>query len=652
MEDAKRRRKKADDPPPPAEQKEQCPVVALGHYDGAFYFLDTAGVRRRLTARALGSRSELTGLFIGSCEWLESQFIQRRSVKETIGGETVVTQVEIGFNAADACAFLMRECGAAGIYGDHIVIRGPGIWRDEKGAPVAHCGTDILIGGEWRRSALRIGDTVWVTGARTPRPNDPCGVDVGNHLQSELQRLWLWKNAGGAIITLGVLATGQLGAAPEWRPDIFLRAPTGSGKSMLMNVMRACAAIHHYTNETSAAGVYGAMNGRAMQVFIDEPTDRVDQEGARKLMDLVLSASGGEGTKGHRGLADGGARSFEMVGSFVYAATSPPELEPQHLGRITMVDLVAPPAGADNRAPMEALAAYGKEHSTALWGRILAHWPEWQRAAAVYRTALAAVGCAAREMDQMSAILAGWWIITEDGVPTPREARIGVVAIRDFVRVAEDVADDSGPRRVIEHLLGKRIQYDGTTRQEQIGTLISRVFRRYDQFQDKGELEQADKSLGRHGIRVICANDEFDHTGRAVPRAADGDGLWLLPKVAGELFEGSRYEGDRWRIEMLRLPSSAGPSKFTIRVGGVPGKPIWIGRADIAPVEPVAAKELCLQIGISISRLLGLIDKYPTRLPVAQRDMQRDEDPLKHWLFDPAKVAAFVKRVDEKERPG
>ena len=43
LDQARRRKKQGDDLPPPRDDVEQCPVIALGHMDGKFYFLDIAG---------------------------------------------------------------------------------------------------------------------------------------------------------------------------------------------------------------------------------------------------------------------------------------------------------------------------------------------------------------------------------------------------------------------------------------------------------------------------------------------------------------------------------------------------------------------------------------------------------------------------------
>jgi hypothetical protein len=151
--------------------------------------------------------------------------------------------------------------------------------------------------------------------------------------------------------------------------------------------------------------------------------------------------------------------------------------------------------------------------------------------------------------------------------------------------------EESVPRRVIRALMSSLVQFDGTTRHDQVGTLISRVFAGHDATHDGGEIRNAEDCLGRYGIRVIRASDLQDKTGRPVPRLGDGGGVWLMPAVVKALFQRGPYDGDIWRTELLRLPTAAGPSKSAVRVGGVGGKPIWIGRADIDPGAPVGERE-------------------------------------------------------------
>jgi hypothetical protein len=411
----------------------------------------------------------------------------------------------------------------------------------------------------------------------------------------------------------------MLGTAARWRPNGFLNGEGGSGKTMLMDVLRAACPMHAYSNNASEAGVTSLMNGRVVPIFIDESSDRQNQGGAEALMDLVLASASGDGTKAVRGRVDGGFRTIEMAGCILYGSVNPPSMQPQHLGRITLIELLKPDGGEDMRAEHQALAEWAQRHGPALWGRVIASAERWRASLTVFRTALAEAGCAPREMDQMGALLAGWWILTREGLPGEAGAREAVGMAEAFIRPASDTVEDSGPRRAVQHLLSQLIQFDGTTRQEQVGILLERTWEASDEHTDS----QSDaRVLARFGVRVVrpcksvyewrrptagepdfpadakeagqlnwrprpdLASDRYckcfncrDRQMRPVPRLGDGGGVWLMPVALKPLFRGVHgLEGDRWQTEILRLGTR---SRTSVRVGGVVGKAIWLPREAI-----------------------------------------------------------------------
>ena len=591
-----------DGPPsasvPPATPESSCPLVALGHQDGVVHFLDITGQKRQLSARQLGSRSELVMLFGGSVDWLMKWFPRVRKYTETVDGvETEKTEI-IGMNHAAAGECLMRLCRSAGLYGAHVVLRGPGVWRDQNAAPVVHVGDYVLSNGTWLPSGYRDGNQVWRVEWPAPRPgslrvdDEPTApgepgfaapASVAQQLQATIRDLWSFRHPGADIVVIGLMGIGYYGAAARWRANGYLIGGTGSGKSLLLDLLRACVPAHSYSTDTTKSGIENAIDGRPTGVFIDEAGDRVDQRGAQNLLDFVLSASSNDGTKGLRGTMDGRGRSFSVVCSVMMATVNPPDMGPQHRDRFTVVDLRKPGAGEDHRAKMEAAIAWANEQGPALWGRAIEGWDRWLLARDAYRAALARAQCAAREMDQIGAILATWWVLVEDGVPSADQAMDGVGAIGAFIRGAVAVALEDGPRRMVQHLAGRTIQRDRSTDLEQVGVLVREVF----EAEIGTDADANRRILMRNGIRVIRASDVNDRQGRKIPRGADGDGIWFGRTVneLRDLFGGTVWDGDRWTYEMLRHPSAVEWRDKNVRIGGVSGPAIWISRADWDPPD-------------------------------------------------------------------
>lgn len=574
-------------PPEAAEPTAEntCPIVALGHRDGHFHFLDAVGQERKLTAKQLGGRADLSGLFVGDTAWLFKWFPKVKvSVSKDDQGNETTERVTIGMQTAAAGEFLMGLCRQAGLYGPHVVLRGAGVWRGENGEPIVHAGDEVRLDGAWRKAGFRTSNQVWVSNPAGPRPGEPAPATVGQELEARIRDLWNFRKPGSSMIVLGLMGIGYFGASARWRPNGYLIGGTGSGKSLLLDLLRACVPAHVYSTDTTKSGIENAIDGKPTGVFIDEAGDRVDQRGAQTLLDLVLSAASNDGTKLLRGTADGKGRSAQALCNVIMATVNPPDMNDGVRDRFTVIEMIKPGAGADHRAQMEAAIAWAKTQAAALWGRALAAWDRWVLARDRYRDALSRAQCAAREMDQLGAILATWWVMVEDGAPTDAQALDGVGAIAEFVRGAEQVAREDGPRRMLQHLAGSEVQLDRSTDRDLLGRLVERAFSGDSTENPEG----ARRTLGRYGIRVILDSDKDDRQGRPIPRAAQGEGMWFgraMPTLRG-LFAATVWDGDRWTYEMMRLESARASGRKNVRIGDTPpGPAIWLSRSDWDPPD-------------------------------------------------------------------
>lgn len=574
-----------------------CPVTTLGHLDGVLYFLDAGGQKRELTARQLGSRHDLLLLFCGDDAWLREHHPKRVNVNARKKNAEPVWET-VDYDIVDASAALQKRCAAAGLFGEHVVLRQAGTWRGPDGNPVVHCGDKVLIGDAWHAAGIRTGVQIWAAAAATRRPDMPCPAAIGRELQDGLKELWRWGAPGGPVAIMGLLANAYYGAVPQWRPAGFVTGETGGGKSALLRVMRAALPLHHYDNDTTKAGIEQAVSGRAMAIIIDEAADRANRTATRDLVDLVLSAAGDEGTKGSRGTVDGRGRRIDVVGLIIMFSINTPELEPQHLGRFAVIDLRAPEDGADHAVAHAQFAAFAAKHSRELWGRALAGWDRYVAALERFRAGLRAAGCAPREMDQVGALLAGWWVLVHEGLPDARGVREGIGAIEGYVRRAVDVEADSRPRRMLQHLLSSMVSLHRSTDREPIGKLLEIALGR-----NSGTLRTVDsvaEVLGDYGIRIVrqclshpppesfvpecrCENCR-DSQGRPVPRKSNAAGAWFAnqnPELR-KVFEKTPFEGERWSSEAKRLPG-AESSDGSMRIGSASTRAVWLSCSTVWP---------------------------------------------------------------------
>ncbi|WP_460253138.1 ATP-binding protein [Acidiphilium sp. MT5] len=479
-----------------------------------------------------------------------------------------------GFSAIACAAYLIRACQSVGIFSDAVSIRRAGVWPGDASGPVANCGDAVFADGKQLAPGTKIGKQIFTAGAAYPHPaKQPAPCEIAQNITREIGELWKFRDDGGAIMAMGLIGAGFLGAAIDWRPNGFITGPSNAGKTSLLAVLRAMTPLHHYSTDTTKAGVESAVNGRAMPIYLDESSDRADA--AQNLIDVVLSASSGTGTKLHRGTADGSGRSIDVCASVLMASVSPPAMLPQHRSRFVLIELMKPEAGADHRAEMTALAKSCERAAPSLFARALRSLPLFEASLAQFRAALGRAGCVAREMDQLGAVLSGWWYLVEDKPPTVGAADSSVAAVAPFMRGADAMDAEDAPQAVLDVLFSSSVALDRSTDHASIARLIQRVLSADPE--DFGEQKVARRTLERYGLRVVSA-EALTARNRAVQRVTSGRGLWVNPIAAplAALFAKSNFQGQRWLIE-LRRHRDVHACDVNIRVGALPPRRcLWV----------------------------------------------------------------------------
>ena len=514
------------------DPRKDCPITPLGHAQARYHLLNAAGEYRVVAARALENRAELAALLGGRIGWVYGHFPRFSDSKREA--------------ASEAGEAIMQWCHEAGLWDDRIEVRGPGIWPSEDGTPLLHLGDRVLIGGESRAAGFIAGDALYVAHAALRRPAPvPADVGVGRALMDDLG-LWTWRMPGTAILLLGWLATAYLGGAIRWRPNIFLTGGAGTGKTTLFRLLRAALILHGYTNDSTRAGLIDALNAKPRPTLIDEAED---PDAVPRLVALMRTAAGEDGTRGLRGTPEGAGRSFTVLGSVCMAAVRVPDMPPQDASRFSVLELQG--GDGDQSAALRAAVERARAAGPGLWARMLGRFDAWRRANEAFRAALIKGGGRPREADHLGALLAGWWVLTEDGEVGQAQADAGVAGIAAFVQTASDVASDDGPQRCLQHLV-TAIVFVGDNRRRALGELVAEAFNHDPEMLKTKQAARTD--LARLGVGV---------------RDEEGGIVWLGNRAAGVayLFRDTPWDSGGWRSELLRLPNTAASGR-SIRIGG------------------------------------------------------------------------------------
>jgi energy-coupling factor transporter ATP-binding protein EcfA2 len=582
-------------------------VSPVGTSHGTYWVVDAAGSLRGIRSRDIIHQSTLLDLWGGEDAWLAANF----------GFEGRRGDLNIPWDKAGAA--LMRACHRLGPWDPaSFPPRYTGIWSDSQGRPLLHLG-DVLLYADGREepagqvvvreNAAEHGPPirerqVYVREAARRRPAPPASTGEIEDLREEIARLWTFRDGpAGAMLVVGWCAVALLGAAIRWRPNLVMLGPSGSGKSSLLGVMRGLLPIHLYTNDTTKSGVETAMTGRPGPLLVDEAAQG-DRAYAAALFDMMLPASGGDGTEGRRGAADGHGRAFSVLGAVCYAAIHPPALKPEHQGRFT--ELVLLQGEGDSSEAMRALQARAARIGPAFFGRALAAYARWGETLRAMRTELVRRGASAREADQVGALLAGWWIMASDAPATQSDAEACAEQASPYIRGRAAQRDDSAGRRAWQALATTTVLRGNGMVRVPLGDLILEAFPKGT---DPAELEvarSAEADLRRYGIR--CERLAPEPAIRLV-RDPWTDDEWLAWRGKPEgclvvwfgrnhaelrrLFDKGDFAGEAWWRAMEMLPG-ARRSKGNVRIGKaysggafvIPVAALYLGEEGGPPAPP------------------------------------------------------------------
>ncbi len=344
----------------------------------------------------------------------------------------------------------------------------------------------------------------------------------------------------------------MLGAAIKWRPHGLLVGPPGSGKSTLLEIYAALSPLAMPVNDYTAAGVRQLLTGRAAPLILDEADEDPETMGRlQQVISLLRRASGGEGARVVRGTGDGKAMRHDFMSPAMMGSVLAPPLMPQDATRITKMELIRIPDGADP-LPVDRMMQWCKEHATALWGRAIAGIPRFRRNLTVMRQTLIGKGCSPRLADQVGTILAARAMILEDEPLDEMAADEDASKVDWLLQTSDQAAEDAGPARCLARLLASQADILEGGERPTFAELIARALRSDD--------NDARRKLVRHGLKL-----------RGWPVSSVRPESLLIARAhpaLDRIFQGAVWQGGRWPDDLKHLPgASAPPDQISVASG-------------------------------------------------------------------------------------
>jgi len=251
------------------------------------------------------------------------------------------------------------------------------------------------------------------------------------------------------------------------------------------------------------------------------------------VIQLLRQMSGGDGAVGLRGSAGGVAQRFSLAGSAFLSAINAPALLPQDRSRITEIELQMP--DASRAGEVESIIEQCAALSAALRARAIAGFDRFLENRSLYRAALVAAACDARQTEQLGTLLAAADMMLHDDPIAPDRLSASIDEIRALITaMIEEDAEDSDAAQCLATLLTRQIDHWRGGAKSTIGHLVS-LGRHPDHPDERRALRVYGLRLelqGDFGVHLLVANR---HEGLSA------------------IFRDTRWRNGGWRRALLRL---------------------------------------------------------------------------------------------------
>ncbi|MEC9434634.1 MAG: hypothetical protein VYD87_17145 [Pseudomonadota bacterium] len=557
--------------PAPGEIFADCPVKALGVHGKISWYIDWLGQVRDVTKH---DRDTILHIFGG-----REEVLRRHFPRMTKGGDIV-----IGWDQAKAAAAMQRAAADQGIWNPLQRLRGRGVWADDDGGLILHCGDAVLHRGVWRDPG-ELGGFVYPSAPAIPRPLTRAPeIESAPDELLELLETWQWQRPHvDAFLLLGWLGCAMFGGALPWRPLVWLTGDAGTGKSTLQgliaDVLGGEGALIQSSDATPAS-LWQTLGFDALPVALDEVEP--DTDARAKVQGIIkLARQAASGGVVMRGGADHKGSEFKARSCFLLSSILRPPMLDQDISRMALLEL--DPLGRDVTPPnlrKDRLRQIGR----ALRGRILSQWSRWPETLEHYRKALARHGHNARGADQFGSLLAMADLCIEDDVPVPGRCDGWAEKLAASV-IGEQTDQARDWQRLASHLLSQQLDPWRNGVRLSVASLLIAAADLKGEAEDGGAnltVKEADDLLRKHGMTVHGRGT------RAVLIVANRHSQ-LSKLFLDTLWSAGAGQTGVWVQSLRRVPGSTLPGMR--RFDGVPSKTVGVPLAALLEIEPADTAE-------------------------------------------------------------
>ena len=483
--------------------QDDAPFKHMGFNGGIYYYL--AHGSQQVVALTPSQHSKANLCSIADLNYWEREFPSKT-----------------GANWDTAMNSMMRRCELKGIFSPDM-LRGRGAWYDD-GRVVLHLGDVVYIDKNPTKPVAVRSRFIYEQGL-------PMRAEINSPLSAHEAKRFLdlvtmmpWENDLDALLIAGWTVCAHIGGVLGWRPHIWVVGSKGSGKTHVMSkVIRPVLGDNclFVVGETTEAGVRQSLKHDALPVLFDEAegedtraTDRL-----QRILALVRQSSSESGGKIAKGSVSGQAASFQIRSCFAFSSINATLVQQSDRSRVTVIELKA---SRQHHEFSEILATEAEvlteQFITRFYARAIDQAVNVRANSATFATAATAVLGEQRAGDQIGALLAGAWSLTNDGLVSFDQARDWLHDF-DMSEQREEVQSQSDERLLLDFLMQQIVDVplDKGGTKKAIGELVQTC-----RGEDYGSVEFAKLALARLGFKVEPDGIYVSNTADGIKRLLRG----------------------------------------------------------------------------------------------------------------------------------
>jgi len=371
--------------------------------------------------------------------------------------------------------------------------------------------------------------------------------------------------------SLGAFALGWAVLAPfcgliSWRPHIWIMGPSGSGKSTILRdfLVPLLGGIQIGPSGIySEPGVRQAIDGQVLPVIMEEAEgkNRWTFDKIQSLLNLARVCSDDSAPMSLLGNQKGSGRRGNLKSMFAFVSIQDSIKDDSDRNRTAILELKtwAPGESSESKSKQwkvlrSKIEQINKETGYRLINRTISIIDVLMKTIDIFKESVSQSLESQRLGDTYGTLVAGWWCLKYDRVPTEAEINAVTKMITDDIKAEEE--QSGSDHESIDCLFTMmqsqiRCEINGRPRTATLGELVSdeidnksnqqNVFEEFNNINNPdGESNDTRKVLSRHGIRV-----DDDHC------------LLIANKCVSmeKLLVGTQYAVN-WHRYLLRIPGA------------------------------------------------------------------------------------------------